>query len=219
MKRIIMYTAVLFMSIAAQDVIAQKGWNVSAKVAPQVSIFYNEDDYKTDNDFEEKKMVNAAFGVGVGYNFTSHSGLELGVLYSLQGQKYKKENIELKQKMNYIKLPLTFNYNFNPRGKITMVGKLGPQLNILASSKITDANGKRISGDIKEMFNDVTLGAVAAVTTQFSLGKQWYLTTGLRYDFDITNAENKNHPDYPVGRKKAYNMTGGLEVGIKYAFN
>lgn len=219
MKKIITYTAVLLLAIVTNDVNAQKGWNVSAKGAPQFSIVYNEDDYKTEDEFDYKKMINVAFGVGVGYNFSSRSGLELGVLYSLQGQKYKEQNTELKQKMNYIKLPLTYNYTFNPLDKVAIIGKLGPQLNILATSKVTDANGKTIVGDTKEFFNDVTFGAVAGIATQFSLNKQWFLTTGLRYDLDFTNAENKNHSDYPAGRKKTYNMTGGIEIGIKYAFN
>ena len=218
MKKIIFYTSVLFIGFSSLQVSAQKGWNVSINANPQFSWMLNKDDTQSE-DFDRRSTINTAFGVGVGYNFSQRAGLELGVLYSLQGQKYKLEDERLNQKMNYIKLPLTFNYVFNPRSKVALVGKVGPQLSILAASKVKDADGKTVLEDSKDYFKDVTFGGAAGLSTQFTLGKQWFLTTGLRYDFDFTNAEDEKHPDFTQGRKKTHNMTAGFEIGLKYSFN
>lgn len=218
MKTFLIYTAVFLAALIGQNASAQKGWSLHAKALPQFSAMQNEED----NDLEEydrQTTIHEAFGIGAGYNFTRRAGLELGVLYSLQGQKYTLDGEELKQKMNYIKLPLTFNYTFNPNDKVLVIGKLGPQVSILSASKLKDADGKTLIGNTKAFFNDVTFGGVAGISTQFRLGKQWHFTTGLRYDIDFTNAENKNHPDYTTGRKKTQNMTGGVELGLKYTFN
>ncbi|HEV7329474.1 MAG TPA: porin family protein [Flavisolibacter sp.] len=218
MKRFITYTAVFFIGLSAQQVSAQRGWNVSINANPHFSWMLNKDDNQSE-DFDRRSTINTAFGVGVGYNFSHRAGLGLGVLYSLQGQKYKLEDEQLNQRMNYFKLPLTFNYVFNPRSKVALVGKVGPQLSILAASRVKDADGKTVIDNSKEYFKDVTFGGAAGLSTQFNLGKQWFLTTGLRYDFDFTNAEDEKHPDFTQGRKKTHNMTAGLEIGLKYSFH
>jgi hypothetical protein len=37
-----------------------------------------------------------------------------------------------------------------------------------------------------------------------------------RFDYDFTKAEDRSNPYYPAGRPKTYNMTTGIEVGLKY---
>ena len=218
MKSVYSLAAVLFIFIATQKANGQTGWNISVKATPHVSWMQNEDDNNIQH-FDRKTTINTNFGLGVGYNFNKRSGLDLDFLYSLQGQKYKMDGLELNQKMNYIKIPLTYNYVFNPKSKVLLVGKLGPQLSILSESKVQDNKGKTIVANSREYFNDVTFGGVAGIGTQFHLSNNWHLTTGLRYDFDFTNAENKKHPDFTPGRANTHNMTAGIEVGLKYSFN
>ena len=48
------------------------------------------------------------------------------------------------------------------------------------------------------------------------LSKNIYLNTGLRFDYDFTNAEDDSYRGYTAGRAKTYNSSLGLEVGLKY---
>ncbi len=57
---------------------------------------------------------------------------------------------------------------------------------------------------------------LAAAGAQFKLQPKVYITTAVRFDYDFTNAEDKDYPGYTAGRSKTYNSTAGLEVGLKY---
>ena len=108
-----------------------------------------------------------------------------------------------------------FTYTIPTSGIVSIVGKVGPQLNILTDSKLTDKDGNSITKDMNDQYESVTLGGVANIGAQFQLTKSLFLTTGLRYDMDFTNAENKNFGEYPSGRNTTLNSTAGLEVGLK----
>jgi len=194
---------------------AQKGFSLSAKATPQLSFLQNKDD--NDNSILDRKATfNTNFGIGAGYNFTERSGVGMDVLYSLQGQRYEINGVEIKQKVNYVKVPVYFSYNGDASKTISFIGKVGPQASILADSKLTNKDGDEINPDTKDRYKDVTFGAMAAAGAQFKLNKKLFLTTTTRFDYDFTNAEDDSYRYYPAGRAKTYNMTAGLEVGLKY---
>jgi len=208
MKKAVIAILVLFSLAAAQSLNAQKGFSVSVKGAPQFSWMNNSDD----ND--NKSKFGANFGVGTQYNFNDNMGVGLDVLYSLQGRKYDFAGKSYDQKNDYIKIPVFFSYNTNPAKKIAFVGKLGPQLSILTSSKL---NGDGFAKtDTKNRYKDITFGAVAGAGVQFAVARNLYLNTGLRFDYDFTNAEDQGYPGYVAYRPKTYNSTLGLELGLKY---
>jgi hypothetical protein len=136
----------------------------------------------------------------------------------LQGQRYEANGVETNQKVNYVKIPLYFSYNTDARKPISFLGKIGPQLGILTDSKLADKDGDDINSDTKERYSDITFGGMAAGGVQFKLNKSLFLTTLARFDYDFTNAEDDGYAFYPSGRAKTYNMTTGLEVGLKYVF-
>lgn len=61
-----------------------------------------------------------------------------------------------------------------------------------------------------------TFGGAAEAGIQLRMDRNLFLTAGVRFDVDFTNAEDKDYVSYPAGRAKTYNMTSGLEVGLKY---
>ena len=215
MKKIFSAALVLAVFAVNKNANAQEGFSVSVKATPQFSSLRNSDD-RDNNSIDYKSTVNASFGIGAGYNFTPRVGVGMDVLYSLQGQRYETHGMETKQKVNYVKVPLYFTYNGDPNKSISFIGKVGPQLSVLTSSKLTDNNGNDIKSDTKDLYKDVTFGGMAAAGAQFKLEKRLFLTTMARFNYDFTNAEDDSYPNYPAGRAKTYNMTTGLEVGLKY---
>jgi hypothetical protein len=194
---------------------AQKGFSLSVKTSPQLSFLHNSDD--NDNaSLDKKSTFNANFGMGTAYNFTEKAGVGLDVLYSLQGQRYEMNGKETRQKVNYIKVPVYYSYTSNPSKRVSFTGKLGPQLSVLSSSKLTDDNGHEIISDTKDYYKDVSFGGMGAAGVQFKLNRDLFLTTMARFDYDFTNAEDDANPSWPEGRAKTHNMTTGLEVGLKY---
>ena len=196
---------------------AQQGFSLSVKTTPQFSFLQNSDDNDNSN-LEKKATFNANFGIGAGYNFTNQLGVGLDVLYSLQGQRYNVNGVETNQKVNYVKIPVYFAYTGDASKSVSFIGKIGPQLSILADSKLTDKDGNDINSDTKNRYKDVAFGGMAAGGVQFKLDKNLFLTTMARFDYDFTNAEDDSYELYPSGRAKTYNMTTGVEVGLKYVF-
>ena len=214
--------AVIFISLSLMvmmamttNVNAQKGFNLSVKATPEFSFLLNKDD--NDNSlYDSKATFNTNFGIGAGYNFTDNIGVAIDGLYSMQGQKYELSGNEYNQKVNYIKVPVYFTYNSNPAKVISFSGKIGPQVSFLSTSKLTNNDGKDLADDTNNHYEKATFGGAAEAGIQIKLQRDLFLTTGVRFDVDFTNAEDKNYSSYPAGRAKTYNMTSGLEVGLKY---
>jgi hypothetical protein len=201
----------------ATNVNAQRGFNVSVKATPQFSFLLNKDD-KNNEHYHRKATFNTNFGIGAGYGFTKSIGVALDALYSLQGQKYMLGEKQYNQKVNYIKVPLYFTYNSNAAKLISLSGKIGPQLSFLSTSKLTFDNGKDSVGNTNAHFEKATFGGAAEAGIQLRMNRNLFLITGVRFDVDFTKAVHNDYALYPGGKAKTYNMTSGLEVGLKYNF-
>jgi Outer membrane protein beta-barrel domain len=219
MKKYFLAVLVLAALTVNKKANAQQGFSLSVKATPQLSFLQNSDD-RDNSVIDHKATFNGNFGIGAGYNFTPKFGVGMDAVYSLQGQKYKflgaESGNEINQKVNYVKVPVYFTYTYNPDKPVSFIGKVGPQVSFLTSSKLTDNNGNTLKSDTKDRYKDVTFGGMAAAGVQFKLDTKMYLTTMARFDYDFTNAENHNNSFYPAGRAKTYNMTAGLELGLKY---
>jgi Outer membrane protein beta-barrel domain len=198
---------------------AQQGFSLSVKATPQFSFLQNADD-RDNAAINHKATFNGNFGIGAGYNFTPALGVGIDVVYSLQGQKYNftgsESGKQIDQKVNYVKVPVYFTYTLNPDKAVSFIGKVGPQISFLTSSKLTDNNGNTIKSNTNDQYKDVTYGGMAAAGAQFKLEQKLFLTTMARFDYDLSNAENQNNSSIPAGRAKTHNMTAGLEIGLKY---
>lgn len=134
----------------------------------------------------------------------------------MQGERYTTSNTEYNQKVNYVKVPVYFTYNSDASKPVSFVGKIGPQVSFLTSSKLTNDDGDDIKGDTKDAYKAATFGGAALAGAQFRLSPNVFLSTAVRFDTDFTNAEDEEYFSYEQGRAKTYNITTGLEVGLKY---
>lgn len=218
MKRIIMSAMIIAMTAGiANNASAQKGLSLSVKATPQFSFLQNSDD-KDNDQLDRKATINTNFGIGAGYNFTDNYGLGVDVLYSLQGQKYEVAGVESTQKLEYVKVPVYFSYTANPLKTVSFYGKIGPQVSFLTNAKLTGDQGIENLGDNKDKYESVTFGGMANAGVQFRLAQKFYLQTGLNFDYDFSNAEDKNFAGHVANRSATNNMTAGVQVGLKYQF-
>lgn len=194
---------------------AQQGFSVNVKAAPQFSFLQNKDDNNNSN-YNNKATINVSVGAGAEYGFSKHLGVGFDALLSFQGQRYTLNNIEFNQKVNYVKLPVYFTYNSDASKQVSFIGKIGPQLSFVSDANFADKDGNKILDDTKNRYKTTTFGGAAVAGAQYKLGKQTYLSTAIRFDYDFTNAEDDSYPGYAFGRAKTYNSTVGLEVGVKY---
>jgi hypothetical protein len=214
MKKLVLYVAVLAAVSIVNKANAQQGFLVSVKGTPQFSMLENKDD-NNNSAYSRKATFDGSFGVGVGYNFTKNLGIGADALYSLQGQRYKLSGTEFNQKNDYLKVPLYFSYNTDPSKTVSFIGKIGPQVSFLTSSKLDDKDGNTVNGNTKSDYKNETFGGMVSAGAQFKLNSGLYLTAEWRFDYDFTNAEETRSID-GYTRAKTYNMSSGLEVGLKY---
>jgi opacity protein-like surface antigen len=212
-KRLLSVIAIALLAASFNTINAQDSkWALSVKGSPALSWMNNSDD-KDRSGFDSKSKFTGNFGLGVEYAFSSKWGIGLDALYSLQGRKFDLAGTEYNQKNDYVKIPLYASYRTPFSKNVAFVGKLGPQLSILTNSELKAGNLKT---DTKDVYKDITFGGVANAGVEFGLSKNILLATGVRFDYDFTNAEDKDYANYPANRAKTYNSTLGLEIGLKY---
>lgn len=121
------------------------------------------------------------------------------LIFSAQGTTYKANGLENKLNLNYLNIPLNFQYMFDNGFRL----QAGPQLGILTSAKLKTGD---IKSDSKSNFKIADIG----VTLGFSYIKP---STGLgidiRYNHGLSNinANNSIH---------SYNR--GVQLGLFYLF-
>lgn len=214
MKKFLMSAfTVALMAGFATNATAQEGFNVSVKGVPQFTFLQNSDD--GDNGAISKKATfNTKFGIGAGYNFTENMGVGLDAMYSFQGQKYEILGVDAQQKLEYVKIPVYLSYNTDPSQLVSFYGKIGPQLSLLTNAEFK--HDGELTRENKGAYKNAIFGGMSEVGVQIKIQPKLYLSTGVNFDYDFTNAENKDHVDYISGRSSTNNMTVGLQVGLKF---
>lgn len=230
MKKTILSVAVIAtgMLLTITPVKAQQGLHLGVQGTPHLSWLMNKDNTKNP-DFEYVPTYSGSAGITSQFGFTEDMAVGLDVLYSMQGQRFKLSGVESYKKVDYVKIPVMFVYNYKSSDMITMSYKIGPQLGILANAKLTDKNGNNIVSDQKAAYQKAEFGAVASAGVGIKLMEKMFLDIAIRYDYGFTNAEDNdfvthiNHPLTPgVGnglsttRSTTNNSTVGLTVGFRW---
>ena len=125
--------------------------------------------------------------------------LQPEVNFSAQGTRYKSNGADLNLDLNYINIPLLFQYMFDNGFRL----EAGPQLGILASAKSKLGN---TTTDVKSNFKSTDIGLVVGMSyVKPSTG----LGFDIRYNYGITNINESTTVN-------AYNR--GFQVGLFYLF-
>lgn len=212
--------------MSAAQLNAQEGFGIGIEGTPQFSWLINSDD-RSNASYETMGTLNGSFGVTMQYGFNDMNALGLNVLYSYQGQRFKLNTVERYKMVEYIKIPLLYVYSYGISRNLRFIGKIGPQLDILANARLTDKDGNDIVGDHMDAYNNAALDVVGSAGFGFLLSDNWWFDAAVRYDIGLTNAEdpgyrrNINDPlrsTRESGRTMTNNSTLGLNLGIRYVF-
>lgn len=155
---------------------------------------------KNDNNSNVDTKVSFHLGLIGHIHISNQFALQPELVYSVQGAKYTVAGTEVRLNLNYVNVPLLFQYMFDNGFRL----QAGPQLGILASAKSEVNNNDT---DVKDDFEPIDLGlAIGAsyVNPESNFG------VDIRYNAGLSNI-NKN------GNVNSFNR--GLQAGVFYLFN
>ena len=152
-----------------------------------------------DNDTKYDLKVGYHFGVLGHIHLKPHFAIQPEIVFSTQGAKYKIDNEVNNYNLNYINVPVLFQYMFDNGFRV----HAGPQLGFLVSAKAKNDNN---TTDLKDDLNTVDFG--------LSIGASYiFPPTGFgvdaRYNFGFTNI-NKDSSVKSSNR--------GFQLGLFYIF-
>lgn len=153
---------------------------------------------------DDNSNVNTKLGYHLGLighiHISDQFALQPELVYSVQGASYTVAGEDVNLNLNYLNVPLMFQYMFDNGFRL----QAGPQLGFLMSAKAEVDNNDT---DVKDSFEkmDVGLGLGASYVNPTS-----NFGVDLRYNAGLTNInENSN--------EEAFNR--GFQLGIFYLFN
>jgi predicted nucleic acid-binding Zn-ribbon protein len=202
-------------------------------VFPQISSLTNKEIRK---DPVNSNMLTFSGGLGLTYTYylSEKISLQAGLIYSSQNQKIKSNyqsqagwSIEHvgKKRFDYLKVPVLFRYTIPVKEKLNVVPFAGLQLSYLLKYD----GGMVVYGDnyfdlpatpagnnyYKKAGLDLPLG----VNLEYALTPQLELVGGLKMDYGLTGASNKNPQvdELDLSALKGFSASG--QRHITYALN
>lgn len=154
---------------------------------------------KTDNSSNAETKLGYHIGLIGHIHISDQFALQPELVYSVQGAQYTVAGEEVNLNLNYLNVPLLFQYMFDNGFRL----QAGPQLGFLASAKSEVNNNDT---DVKDNFEkiDVGLGLGASYVNPIS-----NFGVDVRYNAGLTNI-NK------IGSVESFNR--GFQVGVFYLF-
>ena len=146
-----------------------------------------------DHSDDNKMKVGLVAGAEFGYCFTEQMAVTAGLLYTMQGNAIKDYDDNMN--MDYLNIPITFNYYVIPGLAI----KAGVQPGILTRAKLGDYDYK---DDLKSLDIAIPLGA----SYEFN-----DFVIDARYNLGVTNINDK-------GKHSNKNSVIMLTLGYKIPF-
>lgn len=212
--------------------------NAFSQAGPQIQVvgggqntwMFNE----ADSDEGDALDYEPTFGTTVGVKgalFLSQSvGIETGLILSKQGQAYEHTigggnqtfNYESSRTLTYIKIPLLLHFRSQPDQPAYFSAMIGPQVSLLNDfSSDADNSLSRFRWGEKSDYESQVTDIVLAFGPGFSLSDKLKLDLHFRFDYGLTDAEDKSSGHwnniFKAERPETFNATGGLQLGLTYA--
>jgi len=157
--------------------------------------------YNIYNDLNTNYDPRIGYHVGIfGHiHFNNYFSFQPEVVYSTQGAKYKFNSVDTRYNLNYINVPVLFQYMFDNGFRI----QAGPQVGLLVSAKSINDNGTIDNrDDFKPLDFSLSVG-LGYIFPPTGVG------IGARYNHGIGNI-NKNDSSNSTNR--------GFQLGLFYIF-
>lgn len=154
---------------------------------------------KTDNDNSAETKLGYHLGLIGHIHISDQFALQPELVYSVQGAQYTVSGEEVNLNLNYLNVPLLFQYMFDNGFRL----QAGPQLGFLVSAK-TEINDT--DTDVKDNFEkmDIGLGLGASYVNPIS-----NFGVDVRYNIGLTNINDNTG---------AESFNRGFQVGVFYLF-
>lgn len=128
-------------------------------------------------DVEDNKMkIGLNVGAFAKFHLTEAISLQPELVYSSQGAKYDDGEEEAKYNLNYLNIPVLFQYNTTSG----FYGETGPQLGFLMSAKMKPEEGDDV--DVKDSFKSTdfswAIGAGFLTKSGFGVNARFNLGLG-----------------------------------------
>ena len=221
----------LFLSILINNTNAQI--SIGAVGFPQISSLSNKSDA-----LDNRLSFGAGGGLNVTYDFNPKFGVQLGALYSAQNQKTRSKYTlsgvsythDARKRFDYLKIPVLLRIT-QQVGVLDFIVFAGPQFSYLLKYDggmvvyIEDQYyDLPTTPNANKYYSKYTIDATAGLGLDLPLSKYLKLTSALKIDYNLTNAQNNNatygayNVSDIVGSSSARNMTYALMVGINLKF-
>jgi len=211
--------AITALSLIGSHAYAQKGFDVGLSGMAQTSSLINNNDQAAGAELNYKLQTSFAGGIEAGYTINKHLGVELNLLYSIQGCGYTgtlsgktdpavySSNFVLLTGMplnstynayiqlNCLKIPILFRYTGNNKKTVFFNSFIGPQINLLTSADIK-VNGQDVSLAKDGLtpiqgYKQTTFDVAFGFGAGFNLSKKFVLTADMRFDWGLGDVEDK----------------------------
>lgn len=189
------------------------GFNFSNHVGVRVMGLYSVQVQRYKGDFEKWENIDTA----------SYSYI-VNLQKNMVADTARTYNAQISLK--YIKIPLLFKLYSNQTSGSSFAFEIGPQLNILNSAEHYLNGNKVVYSTVPgfkttNLYNKNVVAAVMAFGVDWSLAESLKLNTYLRFDYDLTDIENKNMnfggiPFWNPNREITRSATAALQIGLTY---
>jgi hypothetical protein len=152
-----------------------------------------------DNSSEFDPKISYHIGLLGHIHISNRFALQPEVVFSVQGYKAKVAGVDMSLNMNYVNIPLLFQYMFDNGFRL----QVGPQLGILASAKSKTGS---VNSDVKANYKSTDFG--------LSVGMS-YVKPSTGFGIDV----RYNHGLTNINKSDAINSYNrGIQVGLFYLF-
>jgi len=153
-----------------------------------------------DNSSGNNARIGFNFGILGHIHHGDHFAMQPELVYSLQGTSYRAGGNDVDLNLNYVNIPILFQYMFDNGFRL----EAGPQIGVLTSAKrVINENSAEVNSDYKGADISLALG-MSYVNPPTGFGFD------IRYNYGLTDI-NKNNS------VSSYNK--GLQLGVFYIFN
>ena len=179
MKQILAIVFLLFLT--TNVIFAQQGLEIGLKVLPQTTWIFNDDDFAAGSELDFEPKFEMAYGLNVGVNLSDRFGIQSGIIYSPQGQKYAHKNELLlgtaakssEINLNYLQVPVLLKFNSDPMAVFSFVMGAGVQFGFLQNAAYYINNvqvDSLVLGDNPANFyNEKDLSVIFNIGTQINV--------------------------------------------------
>ncbi len=222
MKRWLLFF-ILFLGTGGQ-LLAQEGFHLGPALGFHNSWLANRDD-REDEEIEGRFTPGGSGALYLAYFIKPGIAVAAEGIFSFQGQNYyydrRYEDQRASTRLSYFKVPLMLEFRTSLKEESFIKGHFGPYLSSVQTAS-RSREGKSLpsrEGDgWEQAYRTPVFGVMLGLGPGIRWGRGWASTLELRFDHDLTNAEEKASRMIPNQREETYNATLGIMLRLRYAF-